>query len=259
MFCSKCGKQIYKDNKFCNSCGNKIDNTYEESNPEINKKKKSVLKPILITIGIIFAVCLIIGIITIKLIFAGLEQGIDTIKDKIDAYEEKEQTRENIYDSIPKELEKRNLISNNLKYISSSYGWGMESVDKTNKYYFYIPSEQYDKYKHYWLEGVEESEYMNGYNSKLFETGDYVFYAINVSDLKYTHDIEYGNVRLKANKQYYMVQIYDEAIFYNYIRKYEEDSSYDIFSNFQCKNDSISKEYFFSQNGNNWEIEELIR
>jgi len=42
--------------------------------------------------------------VSLGLFIKALGNGIDGIKDKIDAYEEKEQTREALYDSIPKEL-----------------------------------------------------------------------------------------------------------------------------------------------------------
>ena len=97
----------------------------------------------MIIIGIIVLVFLFVGIISVSLFIKEIGKGIDGIKDKIDAYEEKEQTRKDIYDSIPKELLNRNLISKDLKYIDYQYGLGMESVDKTNKYYFYIDSNNY--------------------------------------------------------------------------------------------------------------------
>lgn len=198
-------------------------------------------------------------VLFIRALGKGIDEGIENIKDTIDSYEEKEEYKEDLYDSIPKELINRNLISNNLKYVASDYEWGMESADKTDKYYFYIANEQYNNYKSYWLEDVNKSQYREGYNRNLWETGDYVFYAINVSDLKYSSDIQYGNINLKANKQYYLVQIYDEAIYFKYIWNYKEDGSYLVDSKFKYKDDSLLKEYIFSQDSSKWLIEELIR
>lgn len=72
-----------------------------ESNLELIKIKKQN-KKILIIIGIIVLVFLFVGIISVSLFIKEIGKGIDGIKDKIDAYEEKEQTRKDIYDSIPK-------------------------------------------------------------------------------------------------------------------------------------------------------------
>lgn len=260
-FCNKCGKENNQDSKFCNSCGNKFDNDFIETNSQNNKGKKSKIKTILITLGIVVSVILLVGIVSVGLFIKALGNGIAGIKDKIDAYEEKEQTREDIYDSIPKELLNRNLISKDLKYVNYRYGWGMEWTDKTNKYYFYIDSNNYDKYKSYWLEGIDKSQYRDKYNEGLATYGDYVFKAINVNDLSYTSDVEYGNVHLKANETYYLVQIYDEAIYYNYVSALDvnNETKYYVYSASNCKEDSISKEYIFHQENNKWEIEELVR
>lgn len=253
--CNKCGKENNQDSKFCNSCGNKFDNQLLESNSEINRTKKSKTKTI---IGVIVFAFLLMIIISLSLFTKALVIGIN---DKIDAYEEKEQTRDNIYDSIPEELLNRNLISKNLKYVNCKYGWGIEWIDTTDKYYFYIDSNNYDKYKSYWLEGINKSQYRDEYNEELATYGDYVFQAINVNDLSYTSDVEYGNVHLAANKTYYLVKIYDEAIFYKYIIATDsgDEIKYSIYSESNCKEDSISKEYIFHQENGEWIIEELIR
>ena len=113
----------------------------------------------------------------------------------------------------------------------------------------------------YWLEGIDESQYRDKYNEKLPNYGDYVFKLININDLTYISDIEYGNVHLKANKTYYLVQIYDEAIYYKYITAKDNGNeiNYHVYSDFYYKKDSISKEYIFSQNNGGWEIKELIK
>lgn len=215
-------------------------------------------------IGIVIAIIvgiLAFGIYFVFSFFVSLEKGIDNIKDKIDNYEEKEQSRDDIYDSIPKELLNRNYISNDLKYVNYKYGWGMEWTDKTDKYYFYIDSNNYNKYKSYWLEGIDKSQYRDKYNEGLSTYGDYVFTAININDLSYNSDVEYGNVHLTANKTYYLVQIYDEAIYYEYItaREVSNETKYYIYSASNYKEESLSKEYIFCQENGQWIIEELIR
>lgn len=260
-FCNKCGKENNQDSKFCNGCGNKFDNDFIEINSQNNKGKKSKTKTILITLGIVVSVILLVEIVSVGLFIKALGNEIDGIKDKIDADDEKEQTREDIYDSIPKELLNRNLISKDLKYVNYRYGWGMEWTDKTNKYYYYIDSNNYDKYKSYWLEGIDKSQYRDKYNDGLATYGDYVFKEINVNDLSYTSDVEYGNVHLKANETYYLVQICNEAIYYNYVSALDvnNETKYYVYSASNCKEDSITKEYIFHQENNKWEIEELVR
>lgn len=72
----------------------------------------------------------------------------------------------------------------------------MELTDKTDKYYFYIDSNNYNKYKNYWLEGIDKYQYRDKYNVGLANHGDYVFAAININDLSYKSDVEYENVHL---------------------------------------------------------------
>lgn len=134
-------------------------------------------------------------------------------------------------------------------------------IKQINKYYFYIDSNNYDKYKSYWLEGIDKSQYRDKYNSDLAIHGDYVFKAININDLSYQSDVEYGNVHLTANNTYYLVQIYDESIYYKYISAVDvnDEIKYYEYSAFNCKDDSISKEYIFHQENEKWIIEELIR
>ena len=88
-----------------------------------------------------------------------------------------------------------------------------------------------------------------------------MFKAINVNDLSYISDVEYGNVHLSANKTYYLVQIYDEAIYYEYVSALDvnDETKYNVYSASNCKEDSISKEYIFHQENGKWIIEELTR
>lgn len=224
----------------------------------IIKVKKSKTKTILITLGIVVSIILLVGIVSVGLFIKALGNGI---KDKIDAYEKKEQIREELYDSIPKELFNKGLLSKDLKFVNYRYGWGMELTDKTDKYYFYIDSNNYNKYKNYWLEGIDKYQYRDKYNVGLANHGDYVFAAININDLSYKSDVEYENVHLQANKTYYLVQIYDETIYYEYVSALDvnNETKYYVYSASNCKEDRISKEYIFHQENEKWIIEELTR
>lgn len=257
-FCSKCGKENNKDSKFCVDCGNGFENLQIEQKTETHKKSKT--KIILIIVGIIILIFILLIITSVRLFIGGLGKGLDIIKDKIDNYQESEISREKLYDSIIEELLNKNLISKNLKYVDCDYGWTYEHVDKTDKYYVYIDSENYDKYKKYWLEGVDQSQYSDDYNAGLYAYGDYVFKAININDLSYELGTDYGNVHLEANKTYYLVKIYDEAIYYKYISAVDVNGiiRYDISNSLNYKEDSLSKKYIFYKENNEWQIKEII-
>lgn len=275
MKCINCGNESKDNNNFCSNCGIRLEQNSQETKnisnivkknnnqdtAQINNvnSKKSVLKLILMSVGIVFLIGLIKGFIFICLLTNIFVKTVDGVKDKINDYEEKEESRNNLYDSIPNELFKRNLISSNLKFVGNDYGWSFEWVDKTDKWYFYINKDYYDKYKYYWLEDVDKSKYTDKYNEYLGSYGDYIFTAIEVDDLEYSKDIEYGNVHLKANQTYYLVQIYDESIYYNYISGYKDANNYLVSTHSNYKPESLSKEFIFYQQDNEWVIEELIR
>lgn len=220
-----------------------------------SKKKK-------IIIGIIIALIvgiILYGIYVFGVIFMGIGKTVDKVRDKINDYQENVEEREDTYNGIVDELESNKLITNDWRFVSKDYGWSGEWIDRSDQYYFYIDDEKYEKYKHYWLEGVNTAKYRDNYNRDLYEFGDYVFHAINISDLSYENDIDYANVHLTKNKTYYLVQIYDNSIYYKYIYNYKDDGSYLTGSNFQLDGDSLSSEYIFYKENNKWIIEKLIR
>lgn len=221
---------------------------------------KSKKKKIIIGICITIIVCIIIsGIYFAISFFNVIGKGLDEIGNKIDHYKESEQAREDIYNSIVTKLSQNNLIPSNWKYVYDGYGWGMESIDRSDKYYFYIDNGNYEKYKHYLLEDVDKTKYREGYNRDLWEFGDYIFHAININDLSYISDIDYGNVHMSKNKTYYLVQIYDNAIYYEYISNYKDENNYSTGSNFKLNYDSLSNEYIFYLENGQLIMEKLIR
>ena len=173
--------------------------------------------------------------------------------------QESEQEQEDVYNSIVTKLSQNNLISNNWTYVSDRYGWGTETVNLSDKYYFYIDNENYEEYKHYWLEDVDKTQYREGYNRDLWKFGDYIFHAINISTLSYRSDIDYGNVHMYPNKTYYLVQIYDNAIYYEYISNYKDENNYSKGSNFKLNYDSLANEYIFYLENGQLIMEKLIR
>lgn len=257
MKCKNCGTNIENSKNFCPNCGNKIElNDIREVKEEnIPKKSKSTLKIVIVTI--IISIVLIIGLFAGIIGMIGL--GINNISNKVNNYKETEKIRKETYDSIPEELINKKMISSDWKYVDFAYGWSGEWTNKEDKYYFYIDEENYNLYKNYWLEDVEKSEYSSGLNKELREYGNRVFHLINVSSLSYNSDIDYGNVHMYKDKTYYLVQIYDKAIYYKYISYYKDINNYFLSSNFDYDNDSLLKEYIFYQDDNEWRIEELIR
>lgn len=257
MKCSNCGTTIDNNKNFCPNCGNKIENNNikEESKTTIQKKQRSTLKIVIVTIIII--IVLLIGLFAGIIGMIGL--GINNISNKVNNYKEAEIIRKETYDSIPKELINKKMISSNWKYIDSAYGWSGEWTNKKDKYYFYIDEEKYNLYKNYWLEDVEKSEYSSGLNKNLGEYGNRVFHLINLRSLSYNSDIDYGNVHMYKDKTYYLVQIYDKSIYYKYVSYYKDINNYAISSDFNYDRDSLLKEYIFYQDNNEWIIEELYR
>lgn len=257
MKCKNCGANIENNKNFCPNCGNKIDNNniQEENKTDNPKKSKSTLKIVIITI--IVSIVLLIGLFAGIIGMMGL--GINNVSNKGNNYKETEKIRKETYDSIPKELINKKIISSDWKYVDSAYGWSGEWTNKEDKYYFYIDEENYNLYKNYWLEDVEKSYYVEELNKDLGEYGNRVFHLINVSGLSYNSDIDYGNVHMYKDKTYYLVQIYDKAIYYKYISYYKDINNYFLSSNFDYDNDSLLKEYIFHQDDNEWIIEELYR
>lgn len=84
-----------------------------------------------------------------------------------------------------------------MRFINKEYSWGYETPNYSNIYYFYIHKDNYERYKNYWLEGMEESEIKEDTNKYISDFGDHVFYAVNITNLIYINDIDYGNVHLK--------------------------------------------------------------
>lgn len=253
MKCKKCGNENQKNTNFCSSCGSKIEkNNIKEENKVNKKKSKSTLKIVIIIV--IVSLILLIGL------FVGIFDMMGFgINNKVNNYKETEKIRKEIYDSIPEELVNKEMIPYNWKYVDSSYGWSGEWTNKEDKYYFYIDEENYNLYKNYWLEDVVKSKYFSGLNKDLLKYGNRVFHLININSLVYNSDIEYGNVHMYKDKIYYLVQIYDKAIYYKYILSYKDINNYVILSNFDYDGDSLLKEYIFYQDNNNWVIEELYR
>ncbi len=67
MYCSKCGKELNENAKFCDSCGTKVEGKEKVENEEKAKKKSSNATIIVvILIAGILAICVVVGIIIMQ-------------------------------------------------------------------------------------------------------------------------------------------------------------------------------------------------
>ena len=212
-----------------------------------SEKKKLIIGSILAFVGIIF-----ISIFVARFV----SKSIARIAEK--AKESREQL-EYTYNTIVDELKQNNVVPNTWRYVANTSTSEYQEGSFASKYYFFIDNEKYDSYKHYWLEGVEKTEYRNGYNKDLKEEGQYVLHAIRIYDLTYDTDKDYYNVHLSKDKVYYFVDIYDKAIYYKCIHQNEYENDYTIFTECNYQSDSLSSEYIFYQENGEWRSEKLIR
>ena len=134
----------------------------------------------------------------------------------------------------------------------------METPDRTNRNYFYINKDNYNSYKHYWLEDVDKSKLKEDYNDDLYNTGDYVFHAININDLTSDSDSTYKNINIYKDKTYYIVTIYQKALFYKDIIRFSSVDKYSTDNHFKIDRSSKSSELLFHQEDGKWVYEEVI-
>lgn len=217
------------------------------------KRSSKIILGITLTISVV-------AIAVVVLLVVSFADMVTDIKDNLDSKQLDKQITSETYDSIPDELLVEKILSEDYIFVGKKSPWGYKSTDVSRKYYFYINEEKYDEYKHYWLEDIDESDYRDDYNSGLSSYGDYVFKAVLVSDLCYEDDTYYGNVFLEANKTYYLVNIYDEAIYYKYIRESgsKENLKYSDYVGFNVKEESLSAKYIFQKNNDHWSIQEVV-
>lgn len=209
---------------------------------------------------IIIGICIFILIVLIVLgIFFGtvFYKFFDKIFSAAGNAIEESQTVDDTYFSILPELSKGNFISDDWTYIDYAYEWGMETPDHTNRNYFYINKDNYNSYKHYWLEDVDKSKLKEDYNDDLYNTGDYVFHAININDLTSDSDSTYKNINIYKDKTYYIVTIYQKALFYKDIIRFSSVDKYSTDNHFKIDRSSKSTELLFHQEDGKWVYEEV--
>ena len=161
------------------------------------------------------------------------------------------------YSSILPELSKNNFIPEDWTYIDYAYEWGMETPDRTNRNYFYINKDNYNSYKHYWLEDLDKSKLSEDYNEDLYDNGEYVFHAVNINDLTSDSDSTYKNINIYKDTTYYVVTIYQKALFYKDIIRFSSVDKYSTDNYFKIDRSSKSAELLFHQEDGKWVYEEV--
>lgn len=221
---------------------------YETQNDHTNDTKNNKNKTWIIVIGIIVGVILLIGgLFTYNIfkIFNAANNLKDNINDVIDEekeeYEEEKEEKKN-HENIAKDILSNGVLSKEMRLVSTKCEWDVISSNcNLGDYYYFIDNAKYDLYKHYWLEDIDNTTYYDGLNENLGQLGDYAFYVVNVTEISSTTDHDYGNVHLKKDKDYYLVEVYDKAIYYLYVEDLAEPFS-------EEKNLHINEVHRFDEN-----------
>lgn len=212
-------------------------------------------------------VILIVGIVLSALVTLAILGTIlfvwltgNAIKDTVEDARAEAELVDSTYESIPPALMAQSLFPRELKQVGSARETGGLFPDDSHRYYFYIAPDQYEQYQHYWLEGVDEADYCDEYNKDLWQTGDYVFGAIEINDCCYAVDTQRGNLLLKADTTYYHVTVHNNAIYYEYLTAYRQSDGtqkYDSDCSFRFKEDSVTAQYMLHRESGEWVIEEI--
>ncbi len=163
------------------------------------------------------------------------------------------------YNQIRKKIEDMQILPNNLELISETTGTLTELGinDNSYKYYFYIDKNKYNSYKNYWLEDVDKSLLTEAFNKELRHYGDYEFKALSIKAKEYTTDTNYKNITIKKDTKCYFVDIYNQALYYNYIFDFKDYNNYGIGEEFDIKNNSLIYEYIIYKDAGQWIIEKV--
>ena len=224
-------------------------------------KKKRFARILMIGCGVVLAGCILFAV----LFFSALGSVIDGLKDIIDSRAQQAADRDALYQSIADDVAASEPLFAEATQVGSDYGWGAETPNPSNQYFFFLPDALYGNfpdslhadYSSYWLDNVGPSAYYEGLNQDLGTSGDYVFSAVNVSELSYRSDVDYAGVPLAANEIYYLVTIYEKAIYYRYVYRYEDEEHYTVITDFRCDEDSRAKRYIYHWENEAWAKELL--
>ncbi|MBD5102836.1 MAG: hypothetical protein HDT27_09150 [Subdoligranulum sp.] len=213
-------------------------------------KKKRVLW---IGCGIVLAA----GVLLAALFLFALGRGIDSLAGILSGYFEREEARSALFQSIVDDVAASEPLFAGASQVGLVYTWGMETPDKTKPNYFFLPDSLFDDYCKYWLEGIDPSVLYEGYNQDLWETGDPVFYAIHISKTTFPSDTDVEGIPLKAGVDYYFADIYDKAIYYQYVSRYQDAQHYTALPEFRCFEYGAVKSWLYHQEDGEWVKEAL--
>lgn len=221
---------------------------------------KKALKFIFIGILVAFNAMIIFGFVFMIFVINGIPNAIDEIGDKIFEIPNNYKNREKVYEKIIQKLEDENIMPNSWKYAGKDYSWGFEMANYSDKYCFYIDQDIYNEYTHYWLEDKDTTEFPDGYNSGLSQSGEYVFHCINIKEISYESNDEYEDIVMYKDKDYYSVKIYERALYYQSQSWYNSDGSTGAIKNhYDIDYDSLSDEYLFYFDGDELEMKKVER
>lgn len=216
-------------------------------------KKKQFTRAIRIVCGVVLAGCIVLAV----LFFSALGGGIDTLKDILGSRIQQAEDRDALYQSIADDVAASEPLFEGTSQVGFAYSWGAETPDKTKPNYFFLPDSLHDAYCAYWLENVEPSALYEGLNQDLWETGDPVFYAIHISGTTFPSDTDVEGIPLKAGEDYYFVDIYDKAIYYQYVSRYQDAEHYTVFPEFRCFEYGPARCWLYYQENGEWVKEAL--
>ena len=216
-------------------------------------KNKRFAQILMIGCGAVLAGCIVFAV----LFFSALGSVIDGLTDIIDSRAQQAADRDALDQSIADDAAASEPLFAGASQVGLVYTWGMETPDKTKPNYFFLPDALRDNYSKYWLEGVDPSALYEGYNQDLWETGDPVFYAIHISKTTFSSDTDVDGIPLKADKDYYFVDIYDKAIYYQYVSRYQDAQQYTVSSEFRCFEYGAVKSWLYYQEDGEWVKEAL--
>lgn len=215
--------------------------------------KKKQLARLLMTGGVVLGV----GILFAGLFFFAFGRGIDSLTGIVGGAFERKSTRDALYQSIVDDVTASELIFEGTSQVGFAYSWGAETPDKKSPNYFFLPDSLYGAYCAYWLENIDPSALYEGLNQDLWETGDPVFYAIHISKTAYASDTDVEGIPLRAGKEYYFVDIYDKAIYYQYVSGYQDAEHYTVLPGYRCFEYGAARCWLYYQENGEWVKEAL--
>lgn len=216
-------------------------------------KNKRLARILLIGCGVVLGV----GVLLTVLFLSALGSGIDTLKDMISSHTQQEEARDALYQSIVNDVTENEPLFEGTSQVGFAYSWGAETPDKTRPNYFFLPDSLHDAYCAYWLEDIDPSALYEGLNRDLWETGDPVFYAIHISGTSFSSDTDVEGIPLKAGEDYYFVDIYDKAIYYQYVSRYQDAEHYTVLPGFRCFEYGPAKCWLYYQENGEW-VKEVL-